>query len=287
MDSDTGDEPHIISNIGLLQPSLGTSGVDYGPGVDYAATPSSFSFSMDPVGAFAGAQGVVRPQTTPSGVPILYAQNRDLGGSPNLSNLWGPGFGMDFSNFGQGITNVGAMNYGAGFSPGASWLQPKKPEPPPETGPLGGTLGPRIKAAIKNKLENFKDPKKRQAWFKRFFGNLLRFHPQTRLPTLAIDAFKAFQEGGAGGIMGALGQMGMQKVFGKNLDVAQGIFGVASGGMTPGQALGRVTMSRGMRAGIQGLMKNIYGQFGMRGVQIAMPLLQTALQARGKGPGGP
>jgi hypothetical protein len=133
------------------------------------------------------------------------------------------------------------------------------------------------------RLQNIKDPEKRQAWFKRLMGNILRLNPATGPAMGVYDLVKMIKEGGQEGVMGALGQMGMQKVFGPNLDVAQGIFGAASGRMTPGHAFGGVAMNRGMRAGIQGLMKNIYKQYGMRGVQIAMPLVKTALQGPGKG----
>jgi hypothetical protein len=235
-------------------------------------------------------------------IPEIVVRAPQLGGLGRSGmNPFGSGFGMDFSNFGQGITNVGAMNYGAGFNPGASMnfnnlLQPKKPEkpePPPETKEKDERSWREKKAAgeypilawFRDKAGEIGEAIKEHGWD--FVKNALLFNPQTRPVVLAIDAFKAFQEGGPGGIMGALGQTAMQKVFGPNLDVAKGIYGAASGRMTPGQALGSVAISRGMRAGIQGLMKNIYGQWGMNGVRLAMPLLQTALQARGQGPGGP
>ena len=98
-----------------------------------------------------------------------------------------------------------------------------------------------------------------------------------------VDLAKAIKQGGGQGILGALGQMGMQRLFGRNTDVARGIFGAASGQMTPGQALGGVAMGRGMQMGMNNLMKNIYKQYGMRGVQIAMPIVKTLMQGPGKG----
>jgi len=272
-------DPYI--NMSSVAGALGSGALGSGAGIDPYINMSSVAGALqDPAGSFwgsstgsgAGLGSFVTPGAISQGFqdPGQWS-NSSLGmGSSDLNALTGLNLAPNYD-----FTTTSVEDYGdfVGSSP--------------ETGPFGGTWWPRIKAGIKNKLENFKDPKKRSDWFKRFFGNLLRFHPQTRLPMLAADAFKAFQEGGAGGILGALGQMGMQKVFGKNLDVARGIFGAASGLMTSGQALGNVAMSRGMRAGIQGLMKNIYGQWGMNGVQIAMPLLQTALQGKGKGPGGP
>ena len=135
------------------------------------------------------------------------------------------------------------------------------------------------------RLQNIKDPEKRRSWFKRLMGNLLRMNPATG-PAMGIyDLAKAIKQGGGQGILGALGQKGMQKIFGKNLDVARGIFGAASGQMTPGQALGGVAMGRGMKTGMNNLMKNIYKKYGMSGVKTAMPIMKTLMQGQGPGKG--
>ena len=203
-------------------------------------------------------------------------------------------------SFGAFDPGGGIMGIPSGFNPGAfSWTDPIKPEAPTETKAETKEKDERSwrekrAAGERPVLDWFRDKAgevgelaKKYGWD--FVKNALLFNPQTRPVVLAIDAFKAFQEGGPGGIMGALGQTAMQKVFGKNLDVARGIYGAISGDMTPGQALGRVALSRGMKMGINNLMKNIYGQWGMDGVRLAMPMIQTALQGqgKGKGPGGP
>jgi len=227
---------------------------------------SNYDFAMDPSRNFAADDYITVYGQQPGG------SSRGLTGSYSI--FQNPSFGA----FDPGS---GIMGIPSGFNPGGfSWIQPEKPEPPL-------TQWQRIKAAIKNKLENFKDPKKRSDWFKRFFGNLARVNPGTALPMAIYDIVQAIKGGGPGGILGALGQTAMRRMFGPNLDVARGIYGAVSGDMTPGQALGRVALSRGMRAGIQGLMKNIYGQWSMDGVRLAMPMIQTALQGKGKGPGGP
>ena len=100
---------------------------------------------------------------------------------------------------------------------------------------------------------------------------------------LANDLVKAVKGGGSQGILGALTNMGMQRVFGKNLDVARGVLGTATGRYTPAQALGRVGMNRGMRAGMQGLMKAAYKQGGMPAVRTVGSLMQTLMQ---RPPGG-
>ena len=189
----------------------------------------------------------------------------------NMPDMFGPGgVGFDpgqFSGIGSNYANM--FGGGAGLDP-SGYLQPKAPT----------TDAP---ATFLDRLRNIKDKDKRRAWFKRAFGNMLRMNPSTRIGMMVIDLAKAINKGGREGILGALGQTAMQKIFGKNLDVARGIFGAASGQMTPGQALGGVAMGRGMQMGMNNLMKNIYKQYGMRGVQIAMPIVKTLMQGPGKG----
>jgi len=207
----------------------------------------------------------------------VVAFGQQPGAGVNMPDMFGPGgVGFDpgqFSGIGSNYANM--FGGGAGFDP-SGYLQPKAP----------ATDAP---ATFLDRLRNIKDKDKRRAWAKRFFGNILRMNPATRSMMMVVDLAKAIKEGGGQGILGALGQMGMQRLFGRNTDVARGIFGAASGQMTPGQALGGVAMGRGMQMGMNNLMKNIYKQYGMRGVQIAMPLMETILkgQGQGKGPGGP
>jgi len=242
--------------------------------------------AFDPLSDFAGAQGIFnRPQTTSGGTPITYGIGGQ-GGSPSFFGPGGAGFGMDFNDF------SGIGNYATSFMlPSGNVMDPLGFVAPTETKEKEEEKDERSwrekRAAGENpfldRLKNIKDPAKRRAWFKGLIGNMLRMNPSTRIGMMVIDLAKAINKGGREGILGALGQMGMQKIFGKNLDVARGIFGAASGQMTPGQALGGVAMGRGMQMGMNSLMKNIYKQYGMRGVQIAMPIVKTLMQGPGKG----
>ena len=244
--------------------------------------------AFDPLSDFAGAQGIFnRPQTTSGGTPITYGIGGQ-GGSPSFFGPGGAGFGMDFNDF------SGIGNYATSFMlPSGNVMDPLGFVAPTETKEKEEQKDERSwrekRAAGENpfleRLKNIKDPAKRRAWAKRFFGNLLRFNPATRSMMMVYDLAKAIKEGGREGIMGALGQTAMQKIFGKNLDVASGIFGAASGEMTAGQALGGVAMGRGMEMGVNNLMKNIYKKWGLRGVQIAMPMIETILKGQGQGPG--
>ena len=211
-------------------------------------------------------------------------------------------------SFGGFDPGGGIISLGGGFNPGASMnfnnlLQPKKPEkpepppetpePPPETKEKDERSWREKKAAGEYPvLDWFRDKAGKIGELVQKYGwdvvkNALLFNPQTRPFVLAWEMKEAFQEGGGGGLGEFFGKMGMQKLFGKNLDVAGGIYGVASGNMTLGEGLGKIVLGRGMKAGIRELVGVVHGQWGMNGVRVLLPMLKTGLQARGQGPGGP
>jgi hypothetical protein len=226
-------------------------------------------------------------RTTAGGTPMVFATMNPAAGGFKMPDMFGPGgVGFDIDQF------SGIGNYATSFGlPSGNVMDPLGFVGPTETQTKEKQKDERSwrekRIAGENpfldRLKNIKDPAKRRAWAKRFFGNILRMHPATRTMMMAIDLGKAIKQGGGQGILGALGQTAMQRLFGKNLDVARGIFGAASGQMTPGQALGGVAMNRGMRIGVNNLMKNIYKQYGMSGVKAAMPIVKTLMQGPGKG----
>ena len=221
------------------------------------------------------------------GVPSLFATMNPAAGK--MPDMFGPGgVGFDPDQF------SGIGNYATSFRvPSGNIMDPLGFVAPTETQTKEKQKDERSwrekriagDTPFLDRLRNIKDKDKRRAWAKRFFGNVLRFNPATRSMMMVYDLAKAIKEGGREGIMGALGQTAMQKIFGKNLDVAGGIFGAASGQMTPGQAFGKVAMSRGMKMGVNNLFKNIYKQWGMPGVKTAMPIVKTLMQGQGPGKG--
>jgi len=277
MDSDVGDagvgviDPHInpAGFSQALQNWGGSTGYEdaisqtFDPGSSRGSlTGSGLGYFVTPGAILQGFQGPGQWSNPSLGLSGFYKGGM---GSSDLNALTGLNLA---SNYDFPTTSVGDYEGFVGF--------------PPETGIFGGTLGPRMRKAA-GKIVNVV-----KKYGKDFAKNLARFaNPYTAAGMMVWDAFEAFKEGGAEGIKNAIGQTAMRRMFGKNLDVAGGIYGAISGDMTPGQALGRVALSRGMKMGINNLMKNIYGQWGMDGVRLAMPMIQTALQGKGKGPGGP
>jgi hypothetical protein len=248
MDSDTGDQPHTIDISGMLAPQM-----PYGAGYD-TSIPNIVVTAPKIGGGGRGLAGAMRSWTPPAG----GFEWRDLGSIGDPIRI-SKGLDVHWTDMPDKFD--------------------KKTEQPQTTEQQKQSFFTKMLG----RLQNIKDKDKRRAWFKRLIGNLARINPTTAPFMLANDLVKAVKGGGSQGILGALTNMGMQRVFGKNLDVARGVLGTATGRYTPAQALGRVGMNRGMRAGMDSLMKAAYKQGGMPAVRTVGSLMQTLMQ---RPPGG-
>jgi hypothetical protein len=140
--------------------------------------------------------------------------------------------------------------------------QAQLPASPPQTGIFGGTLGPKIKQ------------------FAKVFGlnAAMAMFPQLKAIMMVRNLVKGFQQNPKG----LLTSLALSRL-GPNADIGRGIFSTLTGSSTPGQAFGDVLKNRGMRAGMQGLMKAAYKQGGVPAVQLTNTLMKTLMQ-KGGGP---
>ena len=133
---------------------------------------------------------------------------------------------------------------------------------PPQTGIFGGTLGPKIKQFVK------------------MFGlnAAMSAFPALRAAMMVGRIIKGLQTDPKGLLTSfALSRLG------PNADIAKGILSTLRGTSTPGQAFGNVLKNRGMRAGMQNLMKAAYKEGGMPAVHTVNSLMRTLMQRPGGG----
>jgi hypothetical protein len=102
--------------------------------------------------------------------------------------------------------------------------------------------------------------------------------PQLRAAMMVRNLVKGFQQDPKG----LLTSLALSRL-GPNADIGRGILSTLTGSSTPGQAFGNVLKNRGMRAGMQGLMKAAYKQGGMPAVQTVNALVKTLMQRPGGG----
>jgi len=140
--------------------------------------------------------------------------------------------------------------------------QAQLPASPPQTGIFGGTLGPKIKQ------------------FAKVFGlnAAMAMFPQLKAAMMVRNLVKGLQQDPKG----LLTSLALSRL-GPNADIGRGIFSTLTGSSTPGQAFGDVLKNRGMRAGMQGLMKAAHKQGGMPAVQLTNTLMKTLMQKGGGG----
>ena len=133
---------------------------------------------------------------------------------------------------------------------------------PPQTGIFGGTLGPKIKQFVK------------------MFGlnAAMSAFPQLRAAMMVGKFIKGLQTNPKG----LLTSLALSRL-GPNADIAKGILSTLRGTSTPGQAFGNVLKNRGMRAGMQNLMKAAYKEGGMPAVHTVNSLMRTLMQRPGGG----
>ena len=211
--------------------------------------------------------------------------------NPNFSfyDIGGPSFGTDLS---QGIGSFDPGKYIESYmnSPVATQVKEKYKESkapthfptvaPAETGPRGGTFGPKLK---------------------KFFKKLAEIHPATAGPMFAFNVMKGLKNSDdpkafMQGLMKKLAMRKMMGNFGMSSMQRSGLgslIGVAQGRQNWQQGLGGFATNAAFSQMMPNILKQAHQAGGMNGVYAAMAALQMARQraqqgvSRGlAGPGG-
>lgn len=227
-------------------------------------------------GNLPGIGGVLEQNVTFNPNPGFSPSQMDL--NPNFGTS---GIGsFDPSSYVNSYYNdpIGTIDWGS--APEEEAPAEEAPAREQETGPRGGTFGPKLK---------------------KFFKKLAEIHPATAGPMFAFNVMKGLKNSDdpKAFMQGLMKKLAMRKVmgnFGMSSMQRQGIgslIGVAQGEQNMAQGLGSFATNAAFSKMMPNILKQAYQSQGMNGVYAAMAALQMARQRaqqgvsrRLAGPGG-